>query len=429
VHVAIIFDNFGPYHLARVRAAAEVCSLTAVEVSAKSADYAWAGRLDPGNQTLADFSGKMTQFKIVTLIEKGASEQMTPSLIKRRINYLLDEIQPQVVMIPGWADTAALAALQWCLHARRPAVMMSESTAWDETRKSWKEFIKGNIVSLAAAGFAGGTAHVDYLEQLGLTRERIFLGYDAVDNFYFEKKAAEIRKLKVENSKQCRLSEKYFLASNRFIEKKNLPRMIEAYAQYRKKFEGMSREVQAVSTPHYLRSEERKLPWDLVLLGDGALRQELEAKASDLGVSHWVHMPGFKQYPELPTYYANAGAFIHASTTEQWGLVVNEAMASGLPVLVSQRCGCTQDLVQDGVNGFTFDPYDTEEMAIRMFQFSNFPPLKLSEMGAASQRIIANWGPERFAQGLKESVDCALRVGPIKSTRIQRTILQMLLWR
>jgi glycosyltransferase involved in cell wall biosynthesis len=47
---------------------------------------------------------------------------------------------------------------------------------------------------------------------------------------------------------------------------------------------------------------------------------------------------------------------VHASTTEQWGLVVNEAMAAGLPVLVSDRCGCAPDLVEVGVNGFTFDP-------------------------------------------------------------------------
>jgi 1,2-diacylglycerol 3-alpha-glucosyltransferase len=57
-----------------------------------------------------------------------------------------------------------------------------------------------------------------------------------------------------------------------------------------------------------------------------------------------------------------ASAFIQASTTEQWGLVVNEAMASGLPVLVSERCGCAPDLVKNGVNGYTFDPYDIKEI-------------------------------------------------------------------
>ena len=74
-------------------------------------------------------------------------------------------------------------------------------------------------------------------------------------------------------------------------------------------------------------------------------------------------MPGFKQYHDLPAYYGLAGAFVHTSTVEQWGLVVNEAMAAGLPVLVSRNCGCAADLVQDGVNGFAFDPLDGDRMA------------------------------------------------------------------
>jgi glycosyltransferase involved in cell wall biosynthesis len=149
---------------------------------------------------------------------------------------------------------------------------------------------------------------------------------------------------------------------------------------------------------------------------------------SDLSLQNSVLLPGFRQYPELPDYYACAGAFIHASTTEQWGLVVNEAMASGLPVLVSNRCGCARDLVQDGVNGFTFDPYDVEQLAQLMLKISaaQFP---LSAFASASQRIIADWGPEKFAQGLKAAVECAQRAGPARWTLTQRIILKMLLWK
>ena len=147
------------------------------------------------------------------------------------------------------------------------------------------------------------------------------------------------------------------------------------------------------------------VPWSLVLLGDGALRPALNSQLSTLNLHDHVQMPGFKQYPDLPAYYGLANAFIHASTTEQWGLVVNEAMASGLPVLVSNRCGCATDLVQDGVNGFTFDPYNIEEMAQLMLKLSTLNPSQLSTMCAASQRIISNLGPERFAQGLKAAVE------------------------
>jgi glycosyltransferase involved in cell wall biosynthesis len=212
------------------------------------------------------------------------------------------------------------------------------------------------------------------------------------------------------------LPEKYFLASARFIEKKNLPRLIEAYARYHRlaqKAENGTRKAEI---------------WGLVLLGDGPLRADFCRLIAGLSLQDYVQLPGFKQYPELPSYYAHAGAFIHASTTEQWGLVVNEAMASGLPVLVSNRCGCARDLVQDGVNGFTFDPLNVEQLAQLMLKVSafNFP---LSKFGAESARLISQWGPDRFANGLKGAVDCALHVGAVRPTLMQRLILRALLAR
>jgi glycosyltransferase involved in cell wall biosynthesis len=107
-------------------------------------------------------------------------------------------------------------------------------------------------------------------------------------------------------------------------------------------------------------------------------------------------------------------------------LVVNEAMASGLPVLVSNRCGCAPDLVQEGVNGFTFDPYNVEQIAGLMLKVSacDFP---LSAFGDASRRIIADWGPERFAAGLKAAAEKALEVGPKKASLLDRIILRLLM--
>ena len=108
-------------------------------------------------------------------------------------------------------------------------------------------------------------------------------------------------------------------------------------------------------------------------------RAEVEEAISRLSVEGSVHLVGAQSYGDVPAYYALAGAFVHASTTEQWGLVVNEAMASGLPVLVSNRCGCAPDLVQEGVNGFTFDPCNVEELAQLMLKISAFQPVSFLE--------------------------------------------------
>lgn len=458
MRLAILFDNFGPYHHARLRAAAGVGDLLAVEVAHRSGEYAWnrsteteASSVENGRK---ESKGRQA-WQAITLFESGNSRQASTRELAQRLDQALGAFQPQVVLVPGWASKAPLCSLRWCVAHDIPAVLMSESTAWDERRVGWKEWIKRQLVGLCSAGLAGGSPHADYLAQLGLPRERIFLGYDAVDNDYFAAKAEEIRSQKSEISSPVRPptsdlrplpSAPYFLVSARFIEKKNLPRLLEAYARYRQL---------ASQTP------PSSAPWSLVLLGDGSLRADLCRLISDLGLQHSVLLPGFKQYPELPAYYAHAGAFIHASTTEQWGLVVNEAMASGLPVLVSNRCGCAQDLVQDGVNGFTFDPLNVEQMAQLMLKISvmdsSSPPRpgssllrfgekvsegrmrcgpegqgevsSLASFGAESARLISQWGPERFAAGLQAAAECALRVGPVKSTLAQRLILKALLAR
>jgi glycosyltransferase involved in cell wall biosynthesis len=122
-----------------------------------------------------------------------------------------------------------------------------------------------------------------------------------------------------------------------------------------------------------------------------------------LGVQQSVWMPGFQQYEALPKYFAFASAFVHASKTEQWGLVVNEAMASGLPVLVSERCGCAADLVRSDCNGFLFDPADMRMLTRRMQDVSSVS-IDHESMMNASREIIRSWTPEIFARGLRNAV-------------------------
>ena len=295
----------------------------------------------------------------------------------------------------------SLLALRWGLSHRVPVICMSESTQWDEVRKPIKEFIKRRIIGLFSSALVGGTPHRAYIQELGIPADRIFLGYDIIDNDYFEKGA------RVAQHAGFSASKPYFLASARFIEKKNLQRLLRAYALYRRKVESRESRVEGIDSGFRSQVSSLPDPFDLVLLGDGALRAELEKLRSELGLADCVQMPGFKQYEELPFYYAHAGAFIHASTTEQWGLVVNEAMASGLPVLVSNRCGCAADLVKEGENGWTFDPIDEEQIADLMLKIAS-DETRREAMGLKSREIIAEWGPDRFASGVKAAVEAAL---------------------
>ena len=396
----VFFENFGPYHVARLNAASERIQVLGLEWRGRSQTYAWepfAFGVHFEKRTLLGRDDKcFSNDNLLRCLEK----EMAP-------------LSLNAVVVNGWGDFGSLAVISWALKYQIPIIIMSESTAWDEPRKPVKEWIKRQVVGLGSAALAGGTPHRDYLTQLGMPPENIFMGYDAVDNDYFAKNAAVVRSQKSEVRRKQGLPEKYFLASARFVEKKNLPRLIEAYAVYRKSAEF-----------EYAKTEI----WDLVLLGDGALRKELEARSLELGVSQWIHMPGFRQYPDLPDYYGCAQAFIHPSTTEQWGLVVNEAMASGLPVLVSNRCGCAPDLVAEGVNGFTFDPFNVQQIAGMMLKVSE-PYFPLAAFGEASQHIIADWGPKRFADELFAATETAIKVGPRRASLLQRLILRGLMLR
>ena len=443
---AVIFHRLGPYHHARLRVAGRLLPIVAIESSGVDETYAW------------DKVAEADHFECVTLYDRADARNLPAAEVASCVGSALDRVQPTVVVVPGWADSAALGALHWCVQNHVPAIVMSESTAWDKTRSVWREAVKRRIVGLCSAALVGGTPHKDYMVQLGMPAERVFVGYDAVDNEYFAQGAKEVSGQWSVVREKHGLPEKYFLASARFVEQKNLPRLIEAYARYRTLCEDHRPQTTdngpsvvgspVVGSPSPVVSGP-VVPWDLVLLGDGPLRSSILNLRSSLGLDDHVLLPGFKQYGELPTYYGLAKTFIHASTTEQWGLVVNEAMASDLPVLVSNRCGCAMDLVKDGVNGFAFDPYNVEQLAQLMFQISlrgvgfsgpeaafnslagrsEAKTAQLSAFGSESQRIISQWGPERFAKGLKEAVDCALSVGPVRPTLVQRMILKAMLLR
>jgi glycosyltransferase involved in cell wall biosynthesis len=396
LRLAVLFHRLGPYHHARLNAAGKQVAVTGIELSAVDDTYAWAAV--PGAE----------RFRRVTLFQQRDVVHEPAAAIWHRVHEALEQAQPEAVAIPGWADRGALAALHWCVRRGVPMILMSESTQQDERRRWWKEAVKWRIVRLFQAGLVGGRLHREYLTELGLKKECIAQGYDVVDNEHFRHGAAAARANEGARRQQLALPERYFLASNRFIPKKNLPGLLQAFAAYRKAAGAGA--------------------WDLVVLGDGELRPELEALREQLGLGDCIHLPGFRQYEELPAYYGLAGAFVHASTTEQWGLVVNEAMAAGLPVLVSQRCGCAPDLVEEGRNGFTFDPQDTDGLSRHLLRMSGGEYDRLA-MGRASEEMIAHWTPDTFAEGLLRATRAGMAAPRPRFGPVERLILKALIGR
>jgi glycosyltransferase involved in cell wall biosynthesis len=285
----------------------------------------------------------------------------------------LDQLRPSSVLVPGWYTAPALTAALWAkLHGKR-SILMSETTAQDYRRVWWKESAKRLLIRLLFDyAIGGGAPHVRYLAQLGFAFERIGWFYDVVDNRFYREESDGARQFPALRQTSG-LPKDYFLYVGRLAPEKNLSACLRAFARYR----------------------ELGGTWSLVLVGDGPEREALEKESHELRLGGQVNFAGLKTAKETVLYYAFAGCFLLPSMREPWGLVVNEAMASGLPVIVSNRCGCVEDLVEPGGNGFVFDP---------MLTIAESSPRVIGKMGQRSREIIAGYTPEHWAAEVARAV-------------------------
>ena len=379
--LSVCFTNFGPYHLARLRALAVRLLVTgdrllAIEVADQEERYPWA-------------RGQSREpFDWLTLFPGRALESIPADACRRAMLALLDRERPDVLGIVGYARPESMAALSWARRHDRPTILMSESQEIDHPRTWWKEAIKQRRVRKFSAALVGGPRHRDYLVKLGMPRERIAMGYNAVDNDAFARRAESARR--DPDSRRGLPSAPYFLSVNRFVPEKNLAALVRSFARYR---------VDA-------RMDDA---WELVLCGGGPGAKEVNEAIDASGFADAIHRPGFLQVEEMATWLAHASAFVHPSLMEPWGLVVNEAAACGLPLLVSNRAGCVETLVPDlpETTGRRFDPGDEEELTEALAWMASLPEQERMEMGRLAAEVVGEWGPDRFASGTIEAMEHA----------------------
>lgn len=373
LQIAILTQQISNYHAARYRAAREVFNEVSILSVLNSADF--PEFLSDENEGQKICSGK-SEYEMA--IADGS--------LWGRVNEALEASSPDVVAVAGWSFPESLAAISWARQNGCGVVIMSASQAHDGERSTWREWIKSRVVKNCHAALVAAEGHKDYIVSLGMRPEAVSLGYDAVDNTYFEYAAEAAR----ENSQAYRAAERlpkrYILASGRFISKKNLPRLIAAFKQA----------LNLDDEGHHL-----------VILGDGPERQSIERAIKENGLEDRVHLPGFRSYDVLPQYYGLSEGFIHVSLAEQWGLVVNEAAAAQLPLIVSNPCGAARTLVHPGENGWLVNPEDVSAISDALSEMMRLTPSERIEMGRASLQIVSDWGPERFASGLKAAAELA----------------------
>jgi 1,2-diacylglycerol 3-alpha-glucosyltransferase len=373
--ITVIWIDWYAYHFARFRGLEAHPALSGrvsgVELVGKSGVH----------QGLIFREEKPSELPVFTLQPTSSWHETSQFGLATMLWRRLTELNPQAVLVPGYYTLPAIAAALWARRHGRRSLLMTESGEQDHSRSFWKEWLKRKLVhALFDSAISGGRAHATYLAKLGFASERIAQFYDVVDNRFFWHRADVLRR--TSSSAENQLPRRYFLYVGRFAPEKNLLSLIRAFSKYRA--EGGN--------------------WSLVLAGGGPLHAELVRECAVLGIAGHVNFTGMKRTLELPTQYAFASCFVLPSIREPWGLVVNEAMASVLPILVSNRCGCAPDLVEDGSNGFLFDPSNEADLTQQLLRMSRLSSQRREEMGQRSREIVSQYSPESFANEVARSI-------------------------
>jgi glycosyltransferase involved in cell wall biosynthesis len=350
--VALLFAQFAAYHIDRCQAVARRldgwAEVLAVEVATSSATYAW------------EASGAVTGARKVTLFP-GASYDSV-SWPRRLWAQLCALWRCDTVMIGIGYNQIDIILLSWLLTLLGVrVVLLSESKFDDKPRKIGKELAKALVLAPYCAAIVGGNRHIDYFRFLGFGRRRVIPGYDTVGLERIRAMGGGV--LAPEGTPFARRD---FVFVGRFVDKKNLVELVEGFALYAKAAGAGARR--------------------LVLIGSGHEEAAIKAAAAALGVAALIDFPGFLGAEEVARRLSGGLALVLPSVEEQWGLVVNEALAFGLPVIVSPAVGSADALVRNLQNGFVIELGAPAGIAAAMLALDQDEALWRRMVAASHQR-------------------------------------------
>jgi glycosyltransferase involved in cell wall biosynthesis len=335
-------------------------------------------------------------WRVLPRLFLGASTPLRPwwpvSALRRRFR----EGRFDAVWVHGWGHMALCQAVREAAALGVPVLLRGESLPNTQQRRTLRQKFRDAFCERLFERVAGflciGARNRDFYTQFGVEEDRLFSMPYAVDNAFFQSLCAEVRPQResLRSSLGLLRGRPVILFAAKFTTVKAPEELLSAFAQVYDKFA-------ADSAPY------------LLFVGDGPLRGALEESARPLGDA--VRFLGFRNQSELPALYDLCDVFALPSRFEPWGLVVNEAMNAGRPVIVSDRVGAAADLVEDGVNGFVYPSGDVGAMASRLRQIIESPALR-AEMGERSLERITSWDFEADRRGLMEALStvCQKRI-------------------
>lgn len=368
LNIIFLWDNFGPTHADRCEAVAKdlgsLARVTGLELHGRSTIYDWVPEDGEG-------------FRKITLFPDQTRRPGALALLRALIAF-------------RWREGRGI----WFLcHYERPYILlfalilrifgdkvltMADSKFDDYPRYIWRELGK-RLFMLPYQGAIGcGIRSRDYLRFLGIRRDRIVPGYDTLSLDRIREMAGAIPA-----PGGLEHGARHFTIIARHVPKKNLPMALLAYALYASRAEA---------------------PRPLHLCGSGPLEPELRSLVQELGVAEMVVFHGFIQTDAIARCMASTLALILPSVEEQFGLVVIEAQAMGLPVIVSDVCGARDDLVRNAVNGFVVEPDNPAGLAWFMTRLASDEAL-WRELCTGAARSAPQGDVTAFTQAVRALAD------------------------
>jgi hypothetical protein len=263
------------------------------------------------------------------------------------------------------------------LRPRSRLIVYADLSQHTEKARGWfrgllRKFISKNADSFVVLGESGAR----YIRELGVSNDRIFKVPYATD----------VARFSIGAARRSSESARRLLYVGQLIERKGLPQFIDALSRW------------LIANPTQ--------GAELVLAGDGALRRQLEELA--LPATLRLTLLGKCDYRDMPDVYSQSGIFVFPTLADTWGLVVNEAMAAGLPVLGSLYSQAVEELVEDGWNGWTFRTDYPEEMCGAIHRMMTVPMDVLDEMRERARSAVLRLTPQEMARRIEAAVDAMI---------------------
>jgi glycosyltransferase involved in cell wall biosynthesis len=278
------------------------------------------------------------------------------------------------IILQSWTNFTYWLAIAACVFYKTPILFMTDSNILTENAKTkFKKLIKNlflkDLVFRKTTGFlTSGTANEDFYQYYGVPSQKMVR---FPFSWGYERVVARAQELK---SQRETLREKFGIKKDEFV------------IIYVGRLSPEKAPLILLDAYHIVDSSRKKL----FFVGDGLMRSEVEQEIKKLGARN-ITMAGFQQRDKVFDFYVAADVLVLPSRRETWGIVVNEAMCFGLPVIVSDKVGASLDLVGENYNGFIFESGNVEDLAMKLQYMIEMPEEELAEFGKRSYNIIVQW--------------------------------------